>query len=210
MATPEDMRINAEHIRIVDQFVEVLGCTNNKNYANVQLIVEGHAFEIPELPDALEAKCIIFLGSPATSIVALGDKIGSSLIAQATDMMYIDNVPVGLLVTAIVVDLCFQMPHFQEGKEILGGLALMIKVLEVREESVDEHEIGDEYFTEKQQQQQLVLVEESLRETLEEEARAEKEWDERIRQEQAYDELFRLEFEVKSITPPFLTYSSGS
>ncbi|GJV98273.1 agenet domain-containing protein [Tanacetum coccineum] len=46
------------------------------------------------------------------------------------------------------------------------------------EESVDEHEIGDEYFTEKQQQQQLVLVEESLRETLEEEARAEKKWDE--------------------------------
>ncbi|GKE02165.1 acetyl-CoA carboxylase 1-like protein, partial [Tanacetum coccineum] len=47
----------------------------------------GHASEIPELPDALEAKCIIFLGSPATSIVALGDKIGSSLIAQATDVL---------------------------------------------------------------------------------------------------------------------------
>jgi acetyl-CoA carboxylase/biotin carboxylase 1 len=45
MATPEDMRINAEHIRIADQFVEVPGGTNNNNYANVQLIVEvstGH------------------------------------------------------------------------------------------------------------------------------------------------------------------------
>lgn len=40
MATPEDMRINAEHIRIADQFVEVPGGTNNNNYANVQLIVE--------------------------------------------------------------------------------------------------------------------------------------------------------------------------
>lgn len=40
MATPEDMRINAEHIRIADQFVEVAGGTNNNNYANVQLIVE--------------------------------------------------------------------------------------------------------------------------------------------------------------------------
>ena len=40
MATPEDLRINAEHIRIVDQFVEVTGGTNNNNYANVQLIVE--------------------------------------------------------------------------------------------------------------------------------------------------------------------------
>ncbi|XP_010269187.1 PREDICTED: acetyl-CoA carboxylase 1-like [Nelumbo nucifera] len=97
MATPEDMRINAEHIRIADQFVEVPGGTNNNNYANVQLIVEiaeitrvnavwpgwGHASENPELPDALNAKGIIFLGPPATSMAALGDKIGSSLIAQA-------------------------------------------------------------------------------------------------------------------------------
>nr|BBG67099.1 acetyl-CoA carboxylase [Gnetum ula] len=97
MATPEDMRINAEHIRIADQFVEVPGGTNNNNYANVQLITEiaentgvsavwpgwGHASENPELPDALAAKGIIFLGPPAAPMAALGDKIGSSLIAQA-------------------------------------------------------------------------------------------------------------------------------
>ncbi|GJR45581.1 hypothetical protein Tco_1313684 [Tanacetum coccineum] len=41
------------------------------------------------------------------------------------------------------------------------------------EESVDEHKIGDEYLTEKLQQQ-LDLDEEALRETLEEETRAEK------------------------------------
>ncbi|XP_071925426.1 acetyl-CoA carboxylase 1-like isoform X1 [Coffea arabica] len=100
MATPEDMKINAEHIRIADQFVEVPGGTNNNNYANVQLIVEmaeithvdavwpgwGHASESPELPDALGAKGIIFLGPPATSMGALGDKIGSSLIAQAAEV----------------------------------------------------------------------------------------------------------------------------
>ncbi|KAI3807628.1 hypothetical protein L1987_23560 [Smallanthus sonchifolius] len=100
MATPEDMRINAEHFRIADQFVEVPGGTNNNNYANMQLIVEtaeithvdavwpgwGHASEIPELPDALDAKGIIFLGPPASSMAALGDKIGSSLIAQAADV----------------------------------------------------------------------------------------------------------------------------
>eukprot|EP00249_Psilotum_nudum_P025470 c29977_g1_i1 orf=418-780(+) len=40
MATPEDMRINAEHIRMADQFVEVPGGTNNNNYANVKLITE--------------------------------------------------------------------------------------------------------------------------------------------------------------------------
>uniref|UniRef100_A0A7N1A1T5 Acetyl-CoA carboxylase n=1 Tax=Kalanchoe fedtschenkoi TaxID=63787 RepID=A0A7N1A1T5_KALFE len=100
MATPEDMRINAEHIRIADQFVEVPGGTNNNNYANVQLIVEmaeitrvdavwpgwGHASENPELPDALDAKGIVFLGPPSVSMGALGDKIGSSLIAQAADV----------------------------------------------------------------------------------------------------------------------------
>ena len=46
----------------------------------------GHASEIPELPDALTAKGIIFLGPPATSMAALGDKIGSSLIAQAAEV----------------------------------------------------------------------------------------------------------------------------
>ncbi|GJU46922.1 hypothetical protein Tco_1204188 [Tanacetum coccineum] len=66
-----------------------------------------------------------------------------------------------------------------------------------------EHEICDEYFTEKehqqllQQEQQLRLDEEALRETLEEEAKAEKEWDERMKKEQAEYELFRLEFGVK-------------
>ncbi|KAE8690412.1 Acetyl-CoA carboxylase 1 [Hibiscus syriacus] len=104
MATPEDMRINAEHIRIADQFVEVPGGTNNNNYANVQLIVEmaeithvdavwpgwGHASENPELPDALNAKGIVFLGPPSVSMAALGDKIGSSLIAQAA---YVPTLP---------------------------------------------------------------------------------------------------------------------
>lgn len=46
MATPEDLRINAEHIRIADQFVEVPGGTNNNNYANVQLIVEVISFHL--------------------------------------------------------------------------------------------------------------------------------------------------------------------
>ena len=49
MATPEDMKINAEHIRMADQFVEVPGGTNNNNYANVQLIVEVMYCEIRNL-----------------------------------------------------------------------------------------------------------------------------------------------------------------
>ncbi|GJS88129.1 hypothetical protein Tco_0770765 [Tanacetum coccineum] len=57
--------------------------------------------------------------------------------------------------------------------------------------------ITDDFFTEKEHQQ-LLLDEEAIRETLEEQARAEKEWEERIKQEQAKDELFRLEFRVQS------------
>ncbi|GKB27877.1 hypothetical protein Tco_0867278 [Tanacetum coccineum] len=64
------------------------------------------------------------------------------------------------------------------------------------DESIDEHKIGDEYLTKKQKQ--LALDEEALRETLEEEARAEKEWEEKIRKDRAHDELFRMEFGVKS------------
>lgn len=40
MATPNDIRINAEHIQLSDQFVEVPGGSNNNNYANVSLIVQ--------------------------------------------------------------------------------------------------------------------------------------------------------------------------
>ncbi|GJU43056.1 multidrug resistance-associated protein 5 [Tanacetum coccineum] len=63
-------------------------------------------------------------------------------------------------------------------------------------ESTNKHEIGDEYLTDgylsEKKQQQLLLDEDALRETLEEKARVEKEWEERIKQGQAYDELFRM------------------
>jgi acetyl-CoA carboxylase/biotin carboxylase 1 len=40
MATPNDLRINAEHVQLSDQFVEVPGGSNNNNYANVSLILQ--------------------------------------------------------------------------------------------------------------------------------------------------------------------------
>jgi acetyl-CoA carboxylase/biotin carboxylase 1 len=40
MATPEDLRVNAEYIRMADAYVEVPGGSNNNNYANVDLIVD--------------------------------------------------------------------------------------------------------------------------------------------------------------------------
>ncbi|GJY84012.1 hypothetical protein Tco_0497388 [Tanacetum coccineum] len=53
------------------------------------------------------------------------------------------------------------------------------------------------FLTEKEYQQ-LLHDEEVLRQTLEEEARAEKEWEEKMKKEQAEYELFRLEFGVQS------------
>jgi acetyl-CoA carboxylase / biotin carboxylase 1 len=40
MATPDDLRANADYIRMADHYVEVPGGTNNHNYANVELIVD--------------------------------------------------------------------------------------------------------------------------------------------------------------------------
>lgn len=40
MATPEDLAINAEFIRMADRYIEVPGGSNNNNYANVDLIVD--------------------------------------------------------------------------------------------------------------------------------------------------------------------------
>ena len=99
MATPQDLNANAEYIRMADEFVEVPGGSNNNNYANVRLIIEiaestgcdgvwagwGHASENPALPNGLAAakRPIVFIGPPAKPMHALGDKIGSTIIAQS-------------------------------------------------------------------------------------------------------------------------------
>jgi len=99
MATPEDMRANAEYIRMADEVVDVPGLGNNHNYANINLICEiaerlqvdavmpmwGHASENPNLPlSLLKLKHkVTFIGPPAEPMHALGDKIGSTIIAQS-------------------------------------------------------------------------------------------------------------------------------
>ncbi|WVW79516.1 hypothetical protein I302_101485 [Kwoniella bestiolae CBS 10118] len=96
MATPEDLRINAEYIRMADRYVEVPGGTNNNNYANVDFIVDvaeragvhavwagwGHASENPRLPETLAKSKIVFIGPPGSAMRSLGDKISSTIVAQ--------------------------------------------------------------------------------------------------------------------------------
>ncbi|KAF4593047.1 acetyl-coenzyme-A carboxylase [Pleurotus pulmonarius] len=102
MATPEDLKVNAEYIRMADRYIEVPGGTNNHNYANVDLIVDvaeragvhavwagwGHASENPRLPESLAASKhkIVFIGPPGSAMRSLGDKISSTIVAQSADV----------------------------------------------------------------------------------------------------------------------------
>ena len=99
MATPEDFNANAEFIRAADEVVDVPGGTNNNNYANINLICEiavrtkcdavmplwGHASENPLLPTSLSLlpHRVTFIGPAPEPMQALGDKIGSTIIAQS-------------------------------------------------------------------------------------------------------------------------------
>jgi len=96
MATPEDMKANAEFIKLADSFVEVPAGKNSNNYANVDVITKiakdkgvdavwpgwGHASENPKLPDTLNAMGIKFIGPNSQVMAALGDKIAANILAQ--------------------------------------------------------------------------------------------------------------------------------
>lgn len=100
MVTPEDLKANAEYIKMADHYVPVTGGPNNNNYANVELIVDiakripvqavwagwGHASENPKLPELLNKAGISFLGPSCNAMWALGDKVASSIVAQSADI----------------------------------------------------------------------------------------------------------------------------
>ncbi|RZF37309.1 hypothetical protein LSTR_LSTR005641 [Laodelphax striatellus] len=100
MVTPEDLKANAEYIKMADHYVPVPGGTNNNNYANVELVVDiavrtqaqavwagwGHASEYPKLPELLHKNNIAFIGPPEKAMWALGDKIASSIVAQTAEI----------------------------------------------------------------------------------------------------------------------------
>lgn len=100
MATPEDVTANAEYVRMADIWTSVPGGSNNRNFANVDLISDiadrfecdavwagwGHASENPALPAKLSELGITFLGPNPRSMHALGDKIASTIIAQSANV----------------------------------------------------------------------------------------------------------------------------
>jgi acetyl-CoA carboxylase/biotin carboxylase 1 len=100
MATPEDMKANAEFIRLADEYVEVPGGVNRNNYANVDIISRiaqeqgvdavwpgwGHASENPKLPDTLSKLGIKFIGPTSPVMSVLGDKIAANILAQTANV----------------------------------------------------------------------------------------------------------------------------
>jgi acetyl-CoA carboxylase/biotin carboxylase 1 len=102
MATPDDLKVDAEYICMADRYIEVPGGSNNNNYANVDLIVDiaeragvhavwagwGHASENSRLPESLAASKnkIVFIGPPGSAMRSLGDKISSTIVAQSADV----------------------------------------------------------------------------------------------------------------------------
>lgn len=100
MATPQDMKANAEFIRLADSFVEVPGGSNANNYANVETICRiakeqkvdavwpgwGHASEKPLLPETCQKLGIKFIGPTAPVMSVLGDKIAANILAQTANV----------------------------------------------------------------------------------------------------------------------------
>ena len=96
MATAEDLKANAEFIRLADSFVEVPAGKNLNNYANVEVITKvaqeqgvdavwpgwGHASENPKLPNTLTEMGIKFIGPTGPVMSVLGDKIAANILAQ--------------------------------------------------------------------------------------------------------------------------------
>lgn len=100
----QEIRSNAEYLKLADHFVFSPGGDNRNNYANVEEIVNhavekgvdavwagwGHASENPELPKQLAAHGIVFIGPPSSAMFSLGDKIASTIIAQTLDIPTIE------------------------------------------------------------------------------------------------------------------------
>eukprot|EP01059_Diplonema_ambulator_P034906 TRINITY_DN8056_c3_g1_i2.p1 TRINITY_DN8056_c3_g1~~TRINITY_DN8056_c3_g1_i2.p1 ORF type:complete len:2237 (+),score=945.33 TRINITY_DN8056_c3_g1_i2:426-7136(+) len=152
MATPEDIKVNVEYIKMANETIEVPGGRNCNNYANVPLIVEtavacgcdavwagwGHASENPELPTTLKQKGITFLGPDAPAMAALGDKIASSIIAQTAQVPTIAWSGSGIVCPEGVMEVpqsLFEQACIKDAKHCVEvcrklGFPLMIKASE--------------------------------------------------------------------------------
>lgn len=153
MATPEDVAANAEYVRMADMWTSVPGGSNNRNFANVDLICDiadrfscdavwagwGHASENPALPAKLSELGITFLGPNAKSMHALGDKIASTIIAQSANVptvawsgtgLRVDYKAEGALPPHMYQKACVSSPEHAKKIAIKCGYPLVVKASE--------------------------------------------------------------------------------
>uniref|UniRef100_A0A8R1ISL4 Biotin carboxylation domain-containing protein n=1 Tax=Caenorhabditis japonica TaxID=281687 RepID=A0A8R1ISL4_CAEJA len=104
IGTPDEMDAASHYLKLADEIIMAPRGKNSQNFANVDVIVSlalqakvdavyvgwGHASENPELPKRLLEHDIIFIGPSTSSIVASGDKIVSTIIAQSIGMPTVD------------------------------------------------------------------------------------------------------------------------
>ena len=117
MATEDDLKANAEYIRLADEFVVVEGglepqqlrqrgpdCQSRAAVRGGRGVARwGHASENPKLPSALAYHDIAFLGPAASSMDAVGDKICANILAQSCDVDVIPWSGSGLTVAGVAI-----------------------------------------------------------------------------------------------------------
>uniref|UniRef100_A0A1I7T0B6 acetyl-CoA carboxylase n=1 Tax=Caenorhabditis tropicalis TaxID=1561998 RepID=A0A1I7T0B6_9PELO len=100
IATEDEMKSASHYLKLADEIIMAPSGANSKNFANVEVITRlaiesradavyvgwGHASENPELCRRLRKNNIIFIGPSEKSIIASGDKIISTIIAQSIGM----------------------------------------------------------------------------------------------------------------------------
>ncbi|TFY67580.1 hypothetical protein EVJ58_g1545 [Rhodofomes roseus] len=86
MATPEDLKVNAEYIRMADRYVELIVDVAEREGVHAVWAGWGHASENPRLPETLAANKIVFIGPPGSAMRSLGDKISSTIVAQSANV----------------------------------------------------------------------------------------------------------------------------
>ncbi|KAF1755629.1 hypothetical protein GCK72_012079 [Caenorhabditis remanei] len=146
VATEDEMKSASHYLKLADEIIMAPAGSNSKNFANVDVIVSlalksrvdavyvgwGHASENPELCRCLRKANIIFIGPSEKSIVASGDKIISTIIAQSIGMP-----TVTWSGSDVKVDECVDFEHFHE-------LRAQATIKTVREglEAIEKYRIG--------------------------------------------------------------------
>uniref|UniRef100_A0A8C9MV26 acetyl-CoA carboxylase n=1 Tax=Serinus canaria TaxID=9135 RepID=A0A8C9MV26_SERCA len=88
MVTPEDLKANAEYIKMADHYVPVPGGTNNNNYKSLQKAGGADSVMWGWIGGLSTPSVLLSLskGPPSDAMWALGDKVASTIVAQTLEI----------------------------------------------------------------------------------------------------------------------------